>query len=111
MWFTDFNHGKHVEPFFFNILLNNVVFFKESKLISPTNLARSYYHEFLVRGIVETFNYLQDFIFEYGKKKLYDDEKINQIYNKLWRNILLRIHKIYQSISLLMLHVLDHKLV
>ncbi len=36
--FTGFNIGKHVEPFFFNILLNNVVFFKESELIFPTNL-------------------------------------------------------------------------
>jgi hypothetical protein len=27
VWFTDFNPDKHVEPFFFNILLNNVIFF------------------------------------------------------------------------------------
>jgi len=36
--FTDFNPSKHVEPFIFNILLNNVVFFKKRELISPTNL-------------------------------------------------------------------------
>ncbi len=58
MRFTNFNPSKHVEPFFFNILLNNVVFFKEHKLISPTNLAGSYYHECFVRGIVKTFNCL-----------------------------------------------------
>jgi hypothetical protein len=81
--FTDFNLGKHVEPFFFNILLNNVAFYKECELISPTNLARSYYHECFVRGIVKTFNCLQDLISEYGKRNLYDDEKQNQIYNKL----------------------------
>ncbi len=80
--FTNFNRGKHVEPFFFNILLNNVSS-KERKLISPTNLARSYYHECFVRGIVNFFNCLQDFMFEYGKRNLYDDEKQNQIYNKL----------------------------
>jgi len=27
VWIRDFNPSKHVEPFFFNILLNNVVFF------------------------------------------------------------------------------------
>jgi len=81
--FTYFNLGKHVEPFFFNILLNNVAFFKECELISPTNLARSYYNGFFVRGIVKNLNYLQDLIFEYGKKNLYDDEKQNQIYNTL----------------------------
>jgi hypothetical protein len=27
VWFTNFNPDKHVEPFFFNILLNNVIFF------------------------------------------------------------------------------------
>jgi hypothetical protein len=79
----NFNPGKHVEPFFFNILLNNVVFFKECELIFSTNLARSYYHECFVHGIVKTLNCLQDFIFEYGKINLYDDEKQNQIYNKL----------------------------
>ncbi len=83
MRFTDFNRGKHVEPFFFNILLNDVVFFKERELISPTNLSRSYYHECFVRGIVKTLNCLQDLISEYGKRNLYDDEKQNQIYNKL----------------------------
>jgi hypothetical protein len=36
-----------------------------------------------VCGIVKIFNYLQDLIFEYGKRNLYDDEKQNQIYNKL----------------------------
>jgi hypothetical protein len=77
--FIDFNPSKHVEPFFFNTLLNNVVFFKES----PTNLAGSYYHECFVRGIVKTLNCLQDLISEYGKKNLCDDEKQNQIYNKL----------------------------
>jgi hypothetical protein len=92
-------------------LLNNVVFFKECELISPTNLVGSYYHECFVRGIVKTFNCLQDLISEYGKRNLYDDEKQNQIYNKPRRNVLLRIHKIYQSISIFMLHVLDHKLV
>jgi len=81
--FTDFNPGKHVEQFFFNILLNNVAFFKERELISPTNLAGSYYHECFVRGIVKTFDCLQDLISEYGKRNLYDDEKQNQIYNKL----------------------------
>jgi hypothetical protein len=81
--FTDFNPGKHVEPFFFNILLNNVVFFKECKLISPTNLAGSYYHECFVRGIVKTIDCLQDFISEYGKRNLYDEGKQNQMYNKL----------------------------
>jgi hypothetical protein len=30
VWFTDFNPGKQVEPFFFNILLNNFVFFKNA---------------------------------------------------------------------------------
>jgi hypothetical protein len=83
VWFTNFNLGKHVEPFFFNILLNNVVFFKERELISPTNLARSYYHECFVSGIVKTLNCLQDLISKYGKRNLYDDEKKNQIYNKL----------------------------
>jgi len=58
MRFTNFNPSKHVEPFFFNILLNNVVFFKEHELISPTNLAGSYYHECFVHGIVKTFNCL-----------------------------------------------------
>ncbi len=56
--FIDFNPGKHVEPFFFNILLNNVAFYKEYELISPTNLARSYYHECFVHGIVKTLNCL-----------------------------------------------------
>jgi hypothetical protein len=37
VWFTNFNLGKHVKPFFFNILLNNVVFLKECELMSPTN--------------------------------------------------------------------------
>jgi len=46
--FTDFNLGKHVEPFFFNILLNNVGFFKERELISPANLAGSYFMNVLV---------------------------------------------------------------
>jgi len=69
--------------FFFNILLNNVAFFKEHELISPTNLAGSYYHECFVRGIVKTLNCLRDFMFEYGKRNLYDDEKQNQKYNKL----------------------------
>ncbi len=58
-------------------------FFKECELIFPTNLTRSYYHECFVCGIVKTFNCLQDFIFKYGKINLYDDEKQNQIYNKL----------------------------
>jgi hypothetical protein len=80
--FTDFNPSKHVEPFFFNILLNNVVFFKERELIFPTNLARSYYHECFVHGIGKTLN-LQDLISKYGKRSLYDDEKQNQMYNKL----------------------------
>ncbi len=83
MRFTEFNLGKHVEPFFFNILLNNVVFLKEHELISPTNLTGSYYHECFVHGIVKTLDCLQDFISEYEKKNLYDDEKQNQIYNKL----------------------------
>jgi hypothetical protein len=47
----DFNPCKHVEPFFFNILLNNVAFFKECELISPPNLVGSYNHECFVRGI------------------------------------------------------------
>jgi len=64
-------------------LLNNVTFLKERELISPTNLAGSYYHECFVHGIVKTFNCLQDLISEYGKRNLYDDEKQNQIYNKL----------------------------
>jgi len=75
--FTDFNPCKHVEPSFFNILLNYVVFFKEHELISTTNLARSYYHECFVHGIVKTFNCLQDLISKYGKRNLYDDEKEN----------------------------------
>jgi len=75
--FIDVNPGKHVEPFFFNILLNNVAFFKEHELISPTNLVASYYHECFVCGIVKTLDCLQDFIFEYGKRNLYDDEKQN----------------------------------
>ncbi len=83
VWFTDFNLGKHVEPFFFNILLSNVAFLKERELISPTNLAGSYYHECFVRGIVKTLNCLQDLIYKYGKINLHDDEKQNQIYNKL----------------------------
>ncbi len=111
MQFTNFNLGKHVEPFFFNKLLNNVVFYKERELISPTNLTRSYYHECFVRGIVKTLNCLQDLISEYGKRNLYDDEKKNQIYNKILEKHPFEIHKIYQSISILMLHVLDHKLV
>jgi hypothetical protein len=32
---------------------------------------------------VRIFNCLQDLIFEYGKRNLYNDEKQNQIYNKL----------------------------
>jgi hypothetical protein len=32
---------------------------------------------------VKTLNCLQNLIFEYGKINLYDDEKKNQIYNKL----------------------------
>jgi len=68
--------------FFFNILLNNVVFFKEWELISPTNLVGSYYHECFVHGIVKTLNYLQDFIFEYGKKNLYDDSNIQQAFGE-----------------------------
>jgi len=32
---------------------------------------------------VKAFNCLQDLIFEYGKRNLHDDEKQNQIYNKL----------------------------
>jgi len=32
---------------------------------------------------VKTVNCLQDLISEYGKRNLYDDEKKNQIYNKL----------------------------
>jgi hypothetical protein len=32
---------------------------------------------------VKTFNCLQNLISEYGKINLYDDEKQNQIYNKL----------------------------
>jgi hypothetical protein len=57
VWFKNFNLGKHVEPFFFNILLNNVAFVKEHELISPTDLARSYYHERFVCGIVKTLNF------------------------------------------------------
>jgi hypothetical protein len=64
-------------------LLNNVAFFKERELISPTNLARSYYHECFVHGIVKTLNCLQNFISEYGKRNLYDDKKQNHIYNRL----------------------------
>jgi hypothetical protein len=56
--FTNFNPGKHVEPFFINILLNNVVFFKEREVMSSTNLAGSYYHECFVHGIVKTLNCL-----------------------------------------------------
>ncbi len=98
--------------FFFNILLKNVDFFKEHDLISPTNLVGSYYHECFVHGIVKILNCLQDFVSEYGKRNLYDDEKENQIYNKLLeKHPFENSHKIYQSISLLMLHVLDHKLV
>ncbi len=59
------------------------MFFKEHELISPTNLAGSYYHECFVRGIVNIFNCLQDLISKYGKINLYDDEKKNQIYNEL----------------------------
>jgi hypothetical protein len=88
-----------------------LVFFKEYKLILTTNLARSYYHECFVRGIVKTFNCLQDLIFEYGKINLYDDDKKNQIYNKLLEKHPFENSQIYQSISILMLHVLDHKLV
>jgi len=76
--FTNLNLGKHVEPFLFNILLN-----KERKLISPRDLVRSYYHECFVCGIVNTLNCLQDLMFEYVKRNVYDDEKQNQIYNKL----------------------------
>jgi hypothetical protein len=47
----DFNPCKLVEPFFFNILLNNVAFFKECELISPLNLVGSYNHECFVRGV------------------------------------------------------------
>ncbi len=83
MRFIDFNLGKHVGPFFFNILLNNVTFFKERKLVSPTNLVGSYYHECFFHGIVKTLDCLKDLIFEYGKRNLYDDKKKNQIYNKL----------------------------
>ncbi len=64
-------------------MLNNVVFFKERKSISPTNLARSYYHECFVHGIVKIFNYLQNLISKYGKNNFYDDDKQNRIYNKL----------------------------
>jgi hypothetical protein len=52
-------------------------FFKECELISPTNLVESYYHECFVRGIVKILNFLQELIFEYGKRNLYDDEKQN----------------------------------
>jgi hypothetical protein len=68
---------------FFQHIVKQCCFFKECELISPTNLVGSYYHECFVRGIVKTFNCLQDLIFEYGKINLYDDEKQNQIYNKL----------------------------
>jgi len=64
-------------------LLNNVVFFKEHELISPTNLVGSYYHECFVHGIVKILNCLQDLVSKFGKRNLYDDEKENQIYNKL----------------------------
>ncbi len=50
---------------------------------SPTNLVGSYNCESFVCGTVKAFNCLQDLVFEYGKRNLYDDEKQNQIYNKL----------------------------
>jgi hypothetical protein len=56
---------------------------KECELISPTNLVISYYHECFVCGIVKTPNCLQNLISKCGEKNLYDDEKQNQIYNKL----------------------------
>ncbi len=63
--------------------INNVTFFKERELIFQTNLVGSYYHECFVLGIVKILDCLQDLISEYGKRNLYDDEKKNQIYNKL----------------------------
>ncbi len=95
VWFIDFNPGKYVEPFFFNTLLNNVVFFKEHELISPTNLTRSYYHECFVRGIAKTFNCLQDLISKYGKKTYMMMRSKIRYTTSFWRNILLIIHKIY----------------
>jgi hypothetical protein len=96
MRFTDFNPSKHVEPFFFNILLNNVVFFKERELMSPTNLVGSYYHECFVRGIMKILNCLQDFISEYGKRFYMTMRSKIKYTTSFWRNILLRIHKIYE---------------
>jgi len=59
-------------------LSNNVVFF--------ANSIGSYYHECFVCGIVKIRNCLQNLVFENGNKNLYDDEKQNQIYNKLLEN-------------------------
>jgi len=56
-------------------LSNNVVFF--------ANSVGSYYHECFVCGLVKNLNCLQNLILENGNINLYDDEKQNQIYNKL----------------------------
>ncbi len=69
--------AKRLNHFFQHIVKQCCFFFKERELVSLTNLARSYYHECFVRGIVKTLNCLQDLISEYRKKNLYDDEKQN----------------------------------
>jgi hypothetical protein len=71
-------------------------FFKEHKIILPTNVAGSYYHECSVRGIVKTLNCLQDLIFEYVKRNLYDDYKKNEIYNKILEKHPFENSQIYQ---------------
>jgi len=69
--------------FFSTCIIKPCFFFTKCELISPTNPSGSYYHECFVCGIVNTLNCLQKLVFEYGKINLYDDEKQNQIYNKL----------------------------
>lgn len=73
--FTDYHPMYQTEGFFYNVLLQNVVFRSEHTLISPENRCKTYFEQCNLHGLVKTTDVIDGLLRAYAKRHLQDDEQ------------------------------------
>ena len=73
--FTGYHPVYQTEGFFYNVLLQNVVFRSEHTLISPANRTKSYFEQCYLNGLVKTMDDVDALLQAYAKRHLQDHEQ------------------------------------
>jgi len=60
--FTYFHPTHNIEGFFYNILVQNMCFWRELDLLSASNLQKNYVHEYHFRGLVHDLDKIQMYL-------------------------------------------------